>query len=227
MPKPEKRRDRFTWTYALWLLPLLAEVWLYWLAPRWDWGTIGLIIWLATLIAVAGSMCFNLALRRWRRVLSLLTAPLLLLFALHLLATAGMTPDSVRFALTRQAYLAEIERSDPPDSEPRLRTFVWDDTFRAKTYSTLVYDESDEIALPQRRAIRCLATAPSKILFGKQERMRQSRSGSGRGRRRQKDRRALLYSGQQLAKRVSLSRVCGFTRSNTSEKRKTPPERGF
>ncbi|WP_064694134.1 hypothetical protein [Rhizobium aegyptiacum] len=147
MPKPEKRSDRFTWTYALWLLPLLGEDWLYWLAPRWDWGTIGLIIWLATLIAIAGSICFNLALRRWRRVLSLLTAPLLLLFALYLLATASITPDSVRFTLTRQAYLAEIERSDRPDEEPRFRTFVWDDTFRAKTYSTLVYDESDEIAL--------------------------------------------------------------------------------
>ncbi|WP_259666689.1 hypothetical protein [Rhizobium bangladeshense] len=30
-----------------------------------------------------------------------------------------------------------------------MRTFVWDDTFRAKTYSTLVYNESDEIALPK------------------------------------------------------------------------------
>ncbi|MBX4869259.1 hypothetical protein HJA85_20120 [Rhizobium bangladeshense] len=149
MPKPEKRSDRFTWTYALLLLPLLGQDWLYWIAPQWDWWTVDLFVFLATLIAIAGSLCFNLALRRWRRVLSLLTAPLLLLFALYLLGTAGITSDNVRFTLTRQAYLAEIERSDPPGSEPRLRTFVWDDTFRAKTYSTLVYDESDEIALPK------------------------------------------------------------------------------
>jgi|GEM_PF-5580624 len=110
---------------------------------------IDLLVFLATLIAIAGFLCFNLVLRRWRRVLSLLTAPLLLLVCLHLLAIVGITPDSVRFALTRQTYLAEIERADLPDAGQRFRTFVWDDTFRDKTYSTLIYDESDEIALPK------------------------------------------------------------------------------
>ncbi|MBB4483456.1 hypothetical protein [Rhizobium etli] len=149
MPEQIKSSDQFTWTYALWLLPFLGQDWLYWLAPEWDWWTIDLVVFLATLIAIGGSLCFNLVMRRWRRILSLLTAPLLLLVCLQLLATAGVTPDSVRFALTRQAYLAEIERSDPPPEQPRLRTFIWDDTFRRKTYSTLVYDESDEIALPK------------------------------------------------------------------------------
>ncbi|MDF0694935.1 hypothetical protein PYR71_00110 [Rhizobium sp. MC63] len=146
MPEQIKSSDQFTWTYALWLLPFLGADWVYWLAPQWDWGTIDLIVFLVTLIAIAGSLCFNLVLRRWRRALSLVTAPLLLLICLHLLAAAGIAPDSVRFALTRQAYLAEIKRSDV--GHP-FRTFVWDDTFRHKTYSTLVYDESDEIALPK------------------------------------------------------------------------------
>lgn len=149
MPEQIKSSDQFTWTYALWLLPFLGADWVYWLAPQWDWWTIDLIVFLATLIAMAGSLCFNLVLRRWRRVLSLLTAPLLLLVCLQLLAIAGITPDSVRFALTRQTYLAEIKRADPPEEGQRFRTFVWDDTFRHKTYSTLVYDESDEIALPK------------------------------------------------------------------------------
>ncbi|WP_245500119.1 hypothetical protein [Rhizobium leguminosarum] len=149
MPEPEKRGDQLTWTYALWLLPFLGQDWLYWLAPQWDWWTVDLFVFLATLIAMAGSLCFNLVLRRWRRVLSLLITPLLLLVCLHLLAVAGITPDSVRFALTKQAYLAEIKRADLPGAEQRFRTFVWDDTFRRKTYSTLVYDESDEIALPK------------------------------------------------------------------------------
>ncbi|WP_261321279.1 hypothetical protein [Rhizobium leguminosarum] len=43
----------------------------------------------------------------------------------------------------------EIERTDLPGGERRFRTFVWDDTFIEKTYSTLVYDESDEVALPR------------------------------------------------------------------------------
>ncbi|MGO7201686.1 hypothetical protein ACCT30_10060, partial [Rhizobium ruizarguesonis] len=83
MPEPEKRSDKFTWTYALWLLPFLAQDWLYWLHPQWDWWTISLIIWVLTLIAVAGSLCINLARRRWRRLVSLLIAPLLLLVLLR------------------------------------------------------------------------------------------------------------------------------------------------
>nr|WP_204340499.1 hypothetical protein [Rhizobium leguminosarum] len=131
------------------MLPFLAQNWLYWLHPQWDWWTISLIIWVLTLIAVAGSLCINLALRRWRRLVSLLIAPLLLLVLLHILAAVGITSDSVRFALTKQTYLAEIERTDLPGGEQRFRTFVWDDTFLEKTYSTLVYDESDEVALPR------------------------------------------------------------------------------
>lgn len=50
MPEPEKRGDKFTWTYVLWLLPWLAPIWLYWLLPTWDWWTISLIIWVLTLI---------------------------------------------------------------------------------------------------------------------------------------------------------------------------------
>ncbi|MGO7321875.1 hypothetical protein ACC808_27780 [Rhizobium ruizarguesonis] len=149
MPEPEKRSDKFTWTYALWLLPFLAQNWLYWLQPQWDWWTISLIIWVLTLIAVAGSLCINLAQRRWRRLVSLLIAPLLLLVLLRILAAVGITSDSVRFALTKQTYLAEIERADRSGGEPRFKTFAWDNTFLEKTYSTLVYDESDEIALPR------------------------------------------------------------------------------
>ncbi|MBY5768165.1 hypothetical protein HFO06_34720 [Rhizobium leguminosarum] len=149
MPEPEKRGDKFTWTYALWLLPWLAPNWLYWLLPTWDWWTIDLIVWVVMLIAIAGSVCINLTLLRWRRLVSLLTAPLLLLVLLRILATAGLTTDNVRFTLTKQTYLAEIERTDRSGGEPRFKTFAWDNTFLEKTYSTLVYDESDEVALPR------------------------------------------------------------------------------
>lgn len=148
VPEPENRGDKFTWTYVLWLLPFPGQYWLDRLAPQWDLWITGLIIPVLTLVAIAGSICINLALRRWRRVVSLLTASLLLLILLRILAVAGITPDSLRFAWTKQAYLAEAKRTDLPDGEPRFRTFVWDDRFRDKTYSTLVYDESDEIALP-------------------------------------------------------------------------------
>ncbi|MBY5332159.1 hypothetical protein [Rhizobium leguminosarum] len=169
MPEPEKRGDKFTWTYALWLLPFLAQNWLYWVRPQWDWWTIDLIVWVLMLIAIAGSISVNLALRRRRRLTSLLTAPLLLLVLLRILATAGITTDNVRFALTKQTYLAEIERADLSGGEPRFRTFVWDDTFLEKTYSTLVYDESEEIALPNGEQSKAWQQRVQKLCSEKKE----------------------------------------------------------
>ncbi|MGO8093053.1 hypothetical protein [Rhizobium leguminosarum] len=148
MAESEKRDDKFTWTYAIWFLPYLAQNWLWWLAPKWDWWTIGLITLALTVIAIAGSISINLARRRWWRVVSLLITPLPWLVIIYIVAVTGITPDSVRFALNKQAYLAEIERTDVPSGEPRFRTFALDSMFKATTSTTLVYDESDEIALP-------------------------------------------------------------------------------
>ncbi|QND13546.1 hypothetical protein HB775_06390 [Rhizobium leguminosarum bv. trifolii] len=148
MAESEKRDDKFTWTYAIWFLPYLAQYWLWWLAPKWDWWIIGLITLALTVIAVAGSICINLARRRWWRVMSLLITPLPWLVIIYIGAATGITPDSVRFALNKQAYLAEIERTDVTTGEPRLRTFALDSMFKTIISTTLVYDESDEIALP-------------------------------------------------------------------------------
>jgi hypothetical protein len=127
----------------------VAIDWIDWLAPTWDWWTIGLVIFVATLLATIGSLGINLARWRWRRVLSLLAAPVLLCGLFRLLVVVGITPDSVRFAITEHAYLTEVRGIDVPSTERRFKTFKWDSTFVAKTYSTLVYDESDEIALPK------------------------------------------------------------------------------
>jgi hypothetical protein len=96
-----------------------------------------------------GLFVINLARWRWRRVLSLMTAPVLWLALIRILVVIGITPDSLRFALTEHEYLAEIGRIDVPSTERRFKTFEWDGTFVGKTYSTLVYDESDEIAVPE------------------------------------------------------------------------------
>jgi hypothetical protein len=143
-----KRGDKFIWTYALWFLPVLLQPWVGWLPAGWDWSDIDLLACLLLAIAIVISLCVNAIRRRWRRVLSLLVAPAFLLIPIILLARAGITPDWVRFTLTRNGYLAEIQQSNVQGTEPRFNTFVWDDTFTAKTYVTLVYDESDEIALP-------------------------------------------------------------------------------
>jgi hypothetical protein len=146
--RPNERGDRFPSIYLFVFLPFVGVRWLYWLAPKWDWGTTDFVIFVMTPLVTAGLLIIDLARWRWRRVLSLLAAPFLLLALFRLLAVVGVTPDRVRFALTEHAYLAEIRRIDVPSTEPRFKTFEWDSTFVAKTYSTLVHDESDEIALP-------------------------------------------------------------------------------
>ncbi|WP_068390134.1 hypothetical protein [Rhizobium sp. AC27/96] len=143
-----KRGDHFTWTYALWFIPMLIQPWEGWLPSGWDWWSIDLLAFLLLSIAILVSLCVNLIRRRWRRILSLLATPVFLLILTGLLAFVGMTPDRVRFAVTRGEYLAQIKRNNAQSTAPRFNTFAWDDTFIAKTYVTLVYDESDEIGLP-------------------------------------------------------------------------------
>ncbi|MGV1791785.1 hypothetical protein [Rhizobium sp. A37_96] len=143
-----KHGDKFTWTYALWFLPVLAQPWVGWFPAGWNWWGIDLLACLVLTIAIIVSLCVNSIRRRWRRVISLLATPLFLLIPLALLAAAGITPDRVRFALTQSAYLTAIRQSGTQSTEPRFNTFVWDDTFISKAYVFLVYDESDEIGLP-------------------------------------------------------------------------------
>ncbi|WP_260682690.1 hypothetical protein [Rhizobium laguerreae] len=95
--------------------------------------------------------------------------PLPWLVIIYIVAATGITPDSVRFALNKQAYLAEIERTDVTSGEPRFRTFAWDSMFKAITSTTLVYDESDEIALPNGEQSAAWQQRTQKLCSDKKE----------------------------------------------------------
>lgn len=145
---PTIQKDKFTAVYALWYLPFLVASWWGWLRPDWDWERIGLFSSGMYCVAILGALGFNLMLLRWRKVLSILVAPFIAIGPFYLLAKQGVTPNSVRFALTKQTYLDAIEKGDGQGNGPQFRTFVWDDSFTDKSYWTLVFDESDEIDLP-------------------------------------------------------------------------------
>ena len=109
----------------------------------------------ASLVAlvVAAVMAFK---RRWRRVIGAAMIPvslaLTLLYAGELEA-AGMTAgEYVRFRLERATYLAEIAAL-PVTTESRLAVFpLSSDGWVTHThYHLVVYDESDEVAMPDAR----------------------------------------------------------------------------
>ena len=119
----------------------------HWLAP------LVFIPALAVLIGWTMALIRNVALRRWRRVVSVAVAPL----AAHLLftaaAAAGVNSQRIRFELGRATCLDQIAKLEP-SGEPRLVLFDWGQTGGLGTTSwieTLVYDEADEISLPPQQ----------------------------------------------------------------------------
>ncbi|MGG7534048.1 hypothetical protein [Rhizobium sp. 12,4] len=143
-----RRGDKFTLIYVLWFLVPELLLWTWWLFPTLDWWTIDFAIFTVLAPTILISLCMNLMRMRWRRVFSLLLAAFLVFFSHRILMGLDITPDHFRFDLTKNTYLQEVQRIEVEPETPRFKTFPWDDTFVAKTYRTLVYDESDQIALP-------------------------------------------------------------------------------
>lgn len=103
----------------------------------------GLVLWTAALIR-------DVALRRWRRVISILAAPVAACALFVVAGAAGVNSARIRLEIGRQTYLDEIAKLAPSD-DIRLKLFDWGQSGGAGVNSlidTLVYDESDEISLP-------------------------------------------------------------------------------
>jgi hypothetical protein len=115
-----------------------------------------LLVPLLLLPGVAIAICWlvflgiNIAKRRWRHVLTQTAAPFLAIAVFALLGAMGLSPERIRFAVNKHTYEAEIARL-PQTGEPRFHKFDWGATGGAAApnlFFTLVFDESDEIALP-------------------------------------------------------------------------------
>ncbi|MEF0943864.1 hypothetical protein [Rhizobium sp. BR 362] len=160
--------DKFTPIYVLWFLVPELLVWTWWLFPTWDWWTIDFAIFIVLAPTILISVCVNLVRMRWRRLFSLLLAAFLVLFSNRILVMLDITPDRFRFELTKNSYLQEVQRIEVEPETPRFKTFPWDDTFVAKAYQTLVYDESDQIALaPGTQSISWLQQMERRCAEGK------------------------------------------------------------
>jgi hypothetical protein len=155
-PAVVDRRDKFSLSYFVWVtllfllfassndLDRIFNLYLV-LVPLLVLSALSITIcWTATLL-------HNLWLRRWRRVVSVLAAPVAAYALFAAANAAGVTPQWVRFELGRRYYTDEIAKLAKTD-EARFKTFDWGRTSGdgvANIIYTLVYDESDEILLPQ------------------------------------------------------------------------------
>ncbi|EGY01091.1 transmembrane protein [Nitrospirillum viridazoti Y2] len=90
--------------------------------------------------------------RRWRRALSLMLLPLAVIPTLvwhqELARPLFLTGEILHFHALRPIYLGRI-KAMPNIGAPKLALFIWGD-WLATSYG-VVYDESDEVALPSER----------------------------------------------------------------------------
>jgi hypothetical protein len=127
-----------------------------------------LLLWVLLAVAVLFDAATRAQARQWRAFLSILIFPLITLVAalnLGFVWRSGQELGSyIHFHIMRPAYLREISKL--PSEEPRLALFYWRGWLLKST--EVVYDESDEITLPQdkhsegwlKRAARTDAECP-------------------------------------------------------------------
>ena len=123
----------------------LESLWLVWFPMP-----VGPILWAGSAVAALIIAVRAFRERSWRRALSALVLPLVvtgsLLNFFAFFALCREAGDRLHFLLARNSYRADIMRL-PPAQGPRLVTWNWGGFVVSKG---VVYDESDEIALPRQ-----------------------------------------------------------------------------
>jgi hypothetical protein len=106
-------------------------------------------------LILAASLVISLAVsvfrQRWRRAISIIVAPIVAGSFFVLLGWLGITTELIRLELGKSSYLAQIDALPATDGGPRLKSWDWGQTGGAgvvNDFWTLVYDDSDQIALP-------------------------------------------------------------------------------
>jgi len=94
--------------------------------------------------------------KNWRRVASILAAPVIAWTLSFLPGCMGITPDLIQLEICKSSYLKEVDEMKITDGSTRMKVWNWGVTGGAAapnlTY-TLAYDESDQIALkPTQRS---------------------------------------------------------------------------
>ena len=149
--------DRFLWWPLILTFGSPIALVLVWTAPD-PWGFIGVLtvylIWCGSALGFFIAILTWLYRRQWRRAASTLILPasaLAALLNLHVVAKATIwVGDRLVLLATFPSYSREISNL-PHQQGPHIATLPWRDLngFQMDLgYVLLVYDESDEIALP-------------------------------------------------------------------------------
>ena len=108
-----------------------------------------LLIWLLAAVAALAMALRSLKARAWRRSLSRAILPLTVVAAFiqprFSIASINLAGDLIHFEMVQSRYLAELATM-PKTAEPKLVIFDWGGWITMS--NGVVYDESDEVALP-------------------------------------------------------------------------------
>jgi hypothetical protein len=135
---------------------------------RWLLVPLLLVPALAVLVGWTAALIRNVALRSWRRVISVLVAPVAACALFAAAGAAGVNSERIRLEIGRQYYLDQIAKLAPCD-DIRLKLFDWGQTGGAGITTlifTLVYDEGDEILLPTQERSAAWRDRASKLCPG-------------------------------------------------------------
>jgi hypothetical protein len=91
---------------------------------------------------------------RWLRFSSILAAPLIVAGVAWALNRFEITAEWTRFQLSRRYYLAKIVSAPRTNDEPLFAMFDWGESGGAgvsNVIDTLIYDETDQIGLPDAK----------------------------------------------------------------------------
>jgi hypothetical protein len=94
---------------------------------------------------------YNAFKRRWRRLLSLVLAPILAILPIAAFSYFGFDMDWVRYEYRKPGLMRDVERLANSDKQGTVVCWWWGDTGGAGTASSsfaLIYDDSDQITLP-------------------------------------------------------------------------------
>jgi len=149
----EARKDRFTIWPAVLACGFPVVLVLLWSGriDLMDFGAL-FLVWSLSALVVLVMAIVSLWARAWRRAISRSILPfatiIMIVCANAVWSFAMHTGERLHFQRVRSSYVKEV--SELPTSEPRLR--YWDWGGLGFTGHGVVYDESDEVLLPEQSA---------------------------------------------------------------------------
>jgi hypothetical protein len=153
MKAEQIKRDKFTIIYALWAGALfLFYAWADYSdrIPHLLFVPLLLLPTIVVAVALLASLIGNAFKGRWRRCISAIVGPCVAA-SIFVLGYLGIDRDRIHFDLTKSYYIQQIAQMPRVEDEPLFARFDWGSRGGvgvANIFYSLVFDESDEVALP-------------------------------------------------------------------------------